>query len=139
MFNLLATSYEYTNGNCYVDGVLQSTTEQCTDITNTAGAFFGLGVAFIFLMIFLIIIWLVFFIFWIIQLIHVIQHQDIKDRTMWIVLQIAAFFLGFIWLIVPIYYFIVMRNYKKQQLENQTSNSPKPNVQQPNDKSVKPN
>ena len=139
MFNLLATSYEYTNGNCYVDGVLQSTTEQCTDITNTAGAFFGLGVALIFLMIFLIIIWLVFFIFWIIQLIHVIQHQDIKDRTMWIVLQIAAFFLGFIWLIVPIYYFIVMRNYKKQQLENQTSNSPKPNVQQPNDKSVKPN
>ena len=139
MFNLLATSYEYTNGNCYVDGVLQSTTEQCTDITNTVGAFFGLGVAFIFLMIFLIIIWLVFFVFWVIQLIHVIQHQDIKDRTMWIVLLFAAFFLGFIWLIVPIYYFVVMRNYKKQQPVNQTSNSPEPIAQQPNDSSVKPN
>lgn len=127
MYNLLATSYEYTNGNCYVDGVLQSTTEQCTDITNAIGAFFGLGVAFIFLMIFIIIIWLVFFVFWIIQFIHVIQHQDIKDRTMWIVLQIVALLFGFIWLSVPVYYFVVMRNYKKQQTINQ-NNNPIPKV-----------
>lgn len=139
MFNLLATSYEYTNGNCYVDGVLQSTTEQCTDITNTVGAFFGLGVAFIIFMIFLTIIWLVFFVFWVIQLIHVILHQDIKDRTMWIVLQVVAFFLGLIWLSVPIYYFVVMRNYKKGQTINQNISDPTLNNQQPNDSPIKPN
>ena len=139
MFNLLATSYEYTNGNCYVDGVLQSTTEQCTDIANTVGAFFGLGVAFIIFMIFLTIIWLVFFVFWVIQLIHVILHQDIKDRTMWIVLQVVAFFLGLIWLSVPIYYFVVMRNYKKGQTINQNISDPTLNNQQPNDSPIKPN
>ena len=58
---------------------------------------------------------------------------------MWIVLQVVAFFLGLIWLSVPIYYFVIMRNYKKQQPVNQASNSPKPNTQQLNDSSVKPN
>jgi hypothetical protein len=112
MLNLFASTYEYSSGNCFVDGVLQPTPEQCTNITST---FLNIGVALLIFFAFLALVWFVFFIFWIVQLIHLIKHEDIKDRTMWITLQIAAFFLGFIWLTVPIYYFVVMRKYKKQQ------------------------
>lgn len=112
MLNILATTYEYSNGNCFVDGVLQPTTEQCTNITNT---FLNIGAALLIFFAFLAVIWLVFFVFWVIQFVHVLKHEDIKDRNMWIILFIAALLLGFIWLIVPIYYFAVMRKFKKQQ------------------------
>jgi type VI protein secretion system component VasK len=121
MLNFMAKSYEYTNGNCFVDGVLQPTTEQCTNVTN---AFFNIGIALLVLFIFFAVITLTLFVFWVIQLIHVIKHEDIKDRTMWIVLLVASFIVGFMWLIVPVYYFAVMRNYNKNK-------TVQPNVQAP--------
>ncbi len=121
MFYIMAKSYEYTNGNCFVDGVLQPTTEQCTNVTN---AFFNVGIALLVLFIFFAVITLTLFVFWVIQLVHVIKHEDIKDRTMWIVLLVASFIVGFMWLIVPVYYFAVMRNYNKNK-------TVQPNVQAP--------
>jgi hypothetical protein len=123
MLSLFAKTYEYSNGNCFVDGVLQPTTEQCTNITNT---FLNIGAALLVFFAILAVIWLVFFVFWIIQLVHVIKHEDIKDRNLWIILQIAAFFLGFIWLSVPIYYFVVMRKYKNQQPIEPIKQTPEP-------------
>lgn len=112
MFNFMAKSYEYSNGNCFVDGVLQSTTEQCTNITNT---FLNIGLALLVLFIFIAIISLIFFIFWVIQLVHVIKHEDIKDRTIWIIAFAVSLLFGFMWIIVPVYYFAVMRNYDKNK------------------------
>ncbi len=110
MLNFMAKSYEYSNGKCFVDGVLQPTTEQCTNIANT---FLNIGLVLLVLLIIFAVISLIFFVFWVIQLIHVIKHEDIKDRTMWIILLVASLLLGFMWLIVPIYYFVVMRQYNK--------------------------
>ena len=121
MLNFVAKSYEYTNGNCFVDGVLQPTTEQCTNITN---AFFNIGIALLVLFIIFAVISLIFFVFCVIQLVHVIKHEDIKDRTMWIVLLIASFIVGFMWLIVPVYYFAVMRNYNKNKTVQATAQAP---------------
>ena len=108
----MAKSYEYSNGNCFVDGVLQPTTEQCTNITNT---FLNIGLGLLVLFIFLAVISLIFLIFWIIQLIHVIKHEDIKDRTIWIIAFAASLLFGLMWVIVPVYYFGVMRNYNKNK------------------------
>ena len=108
----MAKSYEYSNGNFFVDGVLQPTTEQCTNITNT---FLNIGLGLLVLFIFLAVISLIFLIFWIIQLIHVIKHEDIKDRTIWIIAFAASLLFGLMWVIVPVYYFGVMRNYNKNK------------------------
>ncbi|MBP7821053.1 hypothetical protein KA043_03030, partial [Candidatus Saccharibacteria bacterium] len=120
-FYIMAKSYEYTNGNCFVDGVLQPTTEQCTNVTN---AFFNVGIALLVLFIFFAVITLTLFVFWVIQLVHVIKHEDIKDRTMWIVLLVASFIVGFMWLIVPVYYFAVMRNYNKNKTVQPNTQAP---------------
>ena len=50
------------------------------------------------------------FVFWIIALIHLIQHEDVKDRTLWLVLLLLV---G--GLVGPIYYFAVQKPYQKSQ------------------------
>lgn len=102
-----ATSYEINNGVCTVDGVIQATTQPCTD--GLRGIFTILGIV----LIPLLLIGLLLFVLWVITLIHVIQHEDIKDRTLWLVLLIVGFLIGLLWLVAPLYYFIVMRPYKK--------------------------
>lgn len=46
------------------------------------------------------------FIFWIMSLIHVIQHEDVPDRTMWLLLVI---FLGPI--AAVIYFYTIKKKY----------------------------
>ena len=102
-----ANSMEYNNGLCYINGVLQPSTEKCEQATKGILAIFGA------ILIPLIIVSIVFFVFWILALIHAIKNQDIKDRTMWIVLLVGSMFVGFVWLVTVIYYFVIMRPYKK--------------------------
>lgn len=81
---------------------------QSSGASDTAG-----GLAAGLLGLFFIVLWLAFFaaiivgvVFWWISLIHLIQHDDVKDRTMWILL---LFFVGTI--MGFIYYFAVKRKY----------------------------
>lgn len=64
---------------------------------------------FIFALVFIFVFTL--FVFWIIALIHLVQHEDVKDRTLWLVLLllIPSGLVG------PIYYFAVQRPYQKSQ------------------------
>lgn len=48
------------------------------------------------------------FVFWVIALIHLIQHEDVKDRILWLVL---LFVIGGV--IGPVYYFAVKKPYDK--------------------------
>ncbi len=117
MVQLFAASYVYENGYCYVDGVLQATNDACTKAA-------GIGVA---VMIPLILISLVFFVCWVISLIHVISHQDVPNRVLWIVLH----FIGLSTLAGPIYLLFVKRAYdrnKKVAAINSTPVSPTPAV-----------
>lgn len=54
---------------------------------------------------------LVITIFWFIALIHLIQNEDVKDRTLWIVLLFVA---GGI--VGVVYYFAVKMPYDKEKL-----------------------
>lgn len=109
LFNSLAQSYELTNGVCRIDGVQQATTQPCDDAFTTGFIWIGgfLGA--------IVLIFLVSFIFWLIALIHAINNQDIKDRNIWLAVLAAGFFLGFAGIAGVVYYFAVMRPYKKEK------------------------
>ena len=75
-----------------------------------AAAVAGLGIG-----LFLIFFWLIIMgimvaglVLWIISLIHVLQHDDVKDRVMWIVVLLLVGTIGGI-----IYFFAVKRPYDK--------------------------
>lgn len=73
-----------------------------------AGAAVLFGVLLIVGLIFLLCA--VCFVVWVVTLIHVFQHEDVPDRTVWIILHFIALgiFAG------PVYYFAVMRPYNKK-------------------------
>lgn len=96
-----ARSVEYVNGRCYVDGVRQLTTSECD----------GIGIIILAIIIPLIIIALALFVWWIFTLIHVITHEDVPNRVVWLVLH----FVGLSTLAAPIYYFAVQRPYNKSK------------------------
>ena len=79
-----------------------------SDANSTAGAAGALFVFFIFALIFAFAITI--FVFWVMALIHLIQHEDVKDRTLWLVL---LFVVGGV--IGPVYYFAVKKPYEKQK------------------------
>ncbi len=69
--------------------------------TNIVALLIGLFVVIVFL-----VVGIGLLVMWIITLIHVIQHEDVPDRTLWIVLHLLV---G--QLIGPIYWFIVKKPY----------------------------
>lgn len=108
----IAKSYELTNNQCYIDGVLQSSTAACT---GPIKVIVGIGLA---LLIPFLIITTLLFVFWVIMLIHSISTQDLKDRTIWIIALVTSFFLG-LWAIAAIiYYFAAKRPYDKLKVES---------------------
>lgn len=119
MGSFFAKSYEVTNNQCYVDGVLQASQAACDQALKT---FLGIGLA---ILVPFLIIGFLLFILWIVTLVHAIKHEDITDRTIWLVGLIASFFLGFSGLLAIIYYFAVQRPYNKK------SSQPAPSLQQP--------
>lgn len=65
------------------------------------------------------IIWFLFaavsvalFIFWIVMLVDAIT-KEYEDKTIWIVILIASFFIGLYWLAAILYYFMVKRKHKQ--------------------------
>ncbi len=115
MFNVFASSYEYINGKCYVDGILQSSTDSCEGIIRGILAF----LAAIFIL--LIILGVLSFVFWVWMLVHVVKNDDVKDRTIWLLSLIISFPLGLHWLSAPIYYFVVKRPYDKGKASKKSS------------------
>jgi hypothetical protein len=105
MLDMLAKSYMYENGKCYIDGVLQSSTESCTSASKFLFSIFAI------IFIPLMAIAIFFLIFWIVMLAHAIKHQDLKDRTVWLIALLASFVFGFSWLVSAVYYFAVKRPY----------------------------
>lgn len=101
--NIISNSINYDNGKCYVNGVLQPNSDACTPFLSGGLILFGL------LMVFLLIM----LIFWVLALIHAVKHEDIKDRNMWIILLVAGVVVGFASTVTVVYYFVVMRPYKK--------------------------
>lgn len=86
----------------------QSTTSTVApgDAAAATAVFAGFGLI-------MLLFWLVFigvaivgFVFWVIALIHVLQHQDVKDRIMWIVILLVAGTIAGV-----IYFFAVKRPY----------------------------
>lgn len=107
MYQLVAKSYELVNDKCYIDGVLQSSTEECTEFVKTA---FTIGAV---ILIPILLIVLAFFIFWVVMLVHAISKNDLKDRTLWIVILLAGLLFGFYWIAAIVYYFAAKRPYGK--------------------------
>lgn len=105
-----ASSYVLENGVCTVDGVIQDATTRCDDIGK---AFLGFGLGLILLFLVLFIIFLVFFI---LAMVHVISHKDVEHREFWIAGLIISLFIGLSWILVIVYYFAVMRPYKKTHM-----------------------
>jgi hypothetical protein len=75
---LTLLSHIATQSTCTLNGQATS----CGNVTKAVGGIFGI---FFFIFIFVAIFSLIHLIFWIISLIHVIQHEDIKDRLVWII------------------------------------------------------
>ena len=123
MYDLLAKSYQLTNGQCYIDGVLQASTDPCTEPFKF---FLGAGAVFLALLMFLFVVGLAFFIFWIVMLVHAIQHEDITDRTIWLIGLVGSLVLGFSWLIAIVYYFAVKRPYDAKSRQIATTQKPTP-------------
>lgn len=96
------------NGRCYVDGALQATKEACKNVENflIGSAIFGILIT-----IFFAVLFIGLSVIWLITLIHLIQHEDVKDRNLWIVLH----FVGLTILAGPIYYFAVKKPYDKSK------------------------
>lgn len=117
MFETFAKSYEYVNGTCVVDGVVQSSTEACSAVAGTAAWIVGL------ILIPLIIIGIALFVLWVLMLIHVIKNEDIKDRTVWLVVLLGSFLIGSNGLAAIIYYFLAKRPYDRQKA-TETSSTP---------------
>ncbi len=83
-----------TTSSCTVNG------EPCT-----ADQAAGLGIFFLVFAVF----GLAFFVVWVITLIHLIKHEDVPNRTLWLVLH----FIGAPFLASLIYFFVVKRPYDK--------------------------
>jgi hypothetical protein len=58
----------------------------------------------------LMLIGAVLFVFWVISLVHLIQHPDVPNRIVWLILH----FVGLNMLAGIIYFFVVKRPYDKQ-------------------------
>jgi hypothetical protein len=105
MVNVFAKTYEYIDGKCYVDGILQSSTDSCDGIIRGVLAVLAVVI------IPLIILGILSFVFWVWMLVHVVKNDEIKDRTIWLITLILSFPMGLHWLSAPIYYFVVKRPY----------------------------
>jgi hypothetical protein len=75
---LTLLSHIATQSTCTLNGQATS----CGNVTKAVGGIFGI---FLLIFIFIAIFSLIHLIFWIISLIHAIQHEDIKDRLVWII------------------------------------------------------
>jgi TctA family transporter len=91
-----------------------------THSSDTAGAAAGLGLG-----LFMLLFWLIMMAFavtswvlWLISLIHVLQHDDIKDRTMWILIILLGGGVGGI-----IYFFAAKRPYDRGGMRDLTTGS----------------
>jgi hypothetical protein len=91
-----------------------------THSSDTAGAAAGLGLG-----LFMLLFWLIMMAFavtswvlWLISLIHVLQHDDIKDRTMWILIILLGGGLGGI-----IYFFAAKRPYDRGGMRELTTST----------------
>lgn len=68
----------------------------------------GIGLFFLFFWLLIMIVSIAGLVLWIISLIHVLQHNDVKDRTMWILILLLVGTIGGV-----IYFFSVKRAYDK--------------------------
>ena len=83
---------------------------QSSSSEEAAGAAVGLGVGLFFIVFWLVIMALAVagIVLWIISLVHVLQHNDVKDRVMWIVLLLVVGNIGGV-----IYFFAIKKPYDK--------------------------
>lgn len=120
MSGIFASTYEITNGICYIDGIAQSSTDACTEGIKQAA-----GLAGVFL-IPIILIAIAITVMWIMSLIHVITHEDVPNRVLWIVLH----FVGLNGLAGPVYLLAVKRPYDKRKLATATAQPTQPQATQ---------
>lgn len=114
MFGIFASTYEITNGICYIDGIAQSSTSACTEGIKQAVSLAGI------FLIPIILIAIAITVMWIMSLIHVITHEDVPNRVLWIVLH----FVGLNGLAGPVYLLAVKRPYDKRKLATATATQP---------------
>ena len=76
------------------------------DSAAAAAVFGGIGLIFILIWLLLIGLGIAGFVLWLISLIHVLQHNDVKDRVMWILILLLVGTIGGV-----IYFFTVKRTY----------------------------
>ena len=83
---------------------------QSSSGSEAAGTAVGLGVGLFFVVFWLAVMALgiVGIVLWIISLVHVLQHNDVKDRVMWIVLLLVVGNIGGV-----IYFFAIKRPYDR--------------------------
>ncbi len=96
--------------NNFTTLLAQYTTYSTTssDAETATAASVVIAIVMILFWIVLIALMLTAVVFWWIAFIHVLSHDDVKDRVMWIVLLLA---IGAI--VGPVYYFAVQRAYSK--------------------------
>lgn len=87
---------------------MQSFTTLFSQTTSGDAAAGAIGFLFLIFWVALLAVGLAGFVLWIISLIHVLQHNDVKDRTMWILIILLAGTIGGV-----IYFFAIKKAYDK--------------------------
>lgn len=91
-----------------MDIVLRAMAQSSAEDTAAGVAAAGIGIFFLFLWLAVIIFAIAGMVFWIISLVHLLQHEDVKDRLLWIVLLfVAGQIAGYI------YFFAIKRSYDR--------------------------
>lgn len=93
----------------------QTSDEQAATAVGVAIA--GIFGSFFLLWFIIILVGLAFLIWWIVLLIDCV-NRDFHDRNTWLIILIAGFLLGFIWLVDLLYYFIVVKKFENNKNKN---------------------
>jgi hypothetical protein len=101
MSKLAATFAQFESSyyaTCTING-RPASAEECADVGKVALA----------IIVPIVLIGLALFVWWIFTLVHVLKHEDVPNRVLWIVLH----FVGLSLLAAPIYHFAVKRPYDR--------------------------
>jgi len=105
----------------YITLFAQTTTSKVDpgEAAAASAVFAGFGIVMLLFCLVLVGVAIACFVFWVIALIHVLQHQDVKDRVMWIVILFVAGTIAGV-----IYFFAVKRPYDRGGMRETPSVQP---------------
>lgn len=121
-------------------GALAATPVLAQDLGSTTSDAAGAAISIVFLVCWglIFIIFLALFIFWVLMLVDVIKRDEAdfpgstgSSKTMWLIILLVSWLIGFYWLAAVIYYFVVKR--KAAGMPKAPASPPPPPMQPPSE------